>query len=103
MDALFDTLTDRFAWLQQVLFEQLVQPLVLLLGQANLLELAYEGTGWLVVGLLQIAVMVAVFGPIQRLWPVEPVSDRHAVRVDILYTLIPVSYTHLTLPTKRIV
>jgi sterol desaturase/sphingolipid hydroxylase (fatty acid hydroxylase superfamily) len=88
MDALFDTLTDRFAWLQQVLFEQLVQPLALLLGQANLLELGYEGTGWLVVGLLQIAVMVVVFGPMQRLWPAEPVTDRHAVRVDILYTLI---------------
>jgi sterol desaturase/sphingolipid hydroxylase (fatty acid hydroxylase superfamily) len=88
MDALFDTLTDRFAWLQQVLFEQLVQPLALLLGHANLLELGYEGTGWLVVGLLQIAVMVVVFGPMQRLWPAEPVTDRHAVRVDILYTLI---------------
>ena len=88
MDALFDTLTDSFAWLQQVLFEQLVQPLALLLGQANLLELGYEGTGWLVVGLLQIAVMVVVFGPMQRLWPAEPVTDRHAVRVDILYTLI---------------
>ena len=88
MDSLFDTLTDRFAWLQQVLFEQLVQPLALLLGQANLLELGYEGAGWLVVGLLQIAVMVAVFGPMQRLWPAEPVTDRHAVRVDILYTLI---------------
>ena len=70
------------------LFEQVVQPLAVWLGQANLLELAYEGTGWLVVGLLQIAVMVAVFGPMQRLWPVEPVRDRRAVRVDILYTLI---------------
>jgi len=83
-----DTLIDLFNGLQQALFEQVVQPLAVWLGQANLLELAYEGTGWLVVGLLQIAVMVAVFGPMQRLWPVEPVRDRRAVRVDILYTLI---------------
>jgi len=83
-----DALTDLFNGLQQALFEQVVQPLAVWLGQANLLELAYEGTGWLVVGLLQIAVMVVVFGPLQRLWPVEPVRDRRAVRVDILYTLI---------------
>ncbi len=92
MDALIsflvDFVTDSFAGLQQLLFEQVVQPLVVLLGQANLLELAYEGTGWLVVGLLQIAVMVVVIGPMQRLWPVTPVPDRQAVRVDVLYTLI---------------
>ncbi len=83
-----DTLTDAFAWTQQWLFEALVQPLALWTGQANLLEKAYEGTGWLLVGLLQIAVMLAVIGPAQRLWPVEPVRDRAAVRVDVLYTLI---------------
>jgi sterol desaturase/sphingolipid hydroxylase (fatty acid hydroxylase superfamily) len=40
------------------------------------------------VGLLQIAVMVAVIVPLQRWRPVEPVVDRQAIRVDILYTLI---------------
>ena len=83
-----DALIDLFNGLQQALFEQAVQPLAVELGQANLLELAYEGTGWLVVGLLQIAVMVVVFGPMQRLWPVEPVRDRSTIRVDMLYTVI---------------
>jgi sterol desaturase/sphingolipid hydroxylase (fatty acid hydroxylase superfamily) len=83
-----DTLTDAFALAQQWLFEALVQPLALWAGQANLLEKAYEGTGWLLVGLLQIAVMLVVIGPLQRLWPVEPVRDPAAVRVDVLYTLI---------------
>jgi sterol desaturase/sphingolipid hydroxylase (fatty acid hydroxylase superfamily) len=83
-----DALIDIFNSLQQALFEQGVQPLAVGLGQANLLELAYEGTGWLVVGLLQIAVMVVVFGPMQRLWPVEPVRDRSTIRVDMLYTVI---------------
>jgi sterol desaturase/sphingolipid hydroxylase (fatty acid hydroxylase superfamily) len=32
--------------------------------------------------------MVAVIGPLQRLWPVEPVRDARAVRVDVIYTLI---------------
>lgn len=83
-----DALIDLFNGLQQDLFEQVVQPLAVWLGQANLLELAYEGTGWLVVGLLQIAVMVVVFEPMQRLWPVEPVRDRRTIRVDMLYTVI---------------
>jgi hypothetical protein len=41
---------------------------------------------WL--GLLQIAVMLLVIGPLQRLWPAEPVTDRAAIRVDVLYTLL---------------
>ena len=65
-----------------------MQPLAFALGAGNLLELAYDGTGWLVVGLLQIAVMLTVIGPLQRLWPVEPVTDRRAVAVDVIYTLI---------------
>jgi sterol desaturase/sphingolipid hydroxylase (fatty acid hydroxylase superfamily) len=83
-----DALTDAFAFLQQWLFETLVQPVGFALGQGNLLEKAYEGTGWLVVGLLQIAVMLVVIGPLQKRWPVEPMADARAVKVDILYTLI---------------
>jgi sterol desaturase/sphingolipid hydroxylase (fatty acid hydroxylase superfamily) len=45
-------------------------------------------TGWLLVGLLQLAVLVAVIGPLQRWRPVEAVTDRAAIRTDILYTLI---------------
>ena len=75
-----DSLIDAFAWVQQWLFEAVVQPLAFGLGAANLLELAYEGTGWLLVGLLQVAVMLLVIGPMQRLWPVEPVIDRRAIQ-----------------------
>lgn len=83
-----DALTDAFAFLQQWLFETLVQPVSFALGQGHLLETAYEGTGWLVVGLLQIAVMLAVIGPLQKRWPAEPLVDARAVKVDILYTVI---------------
>ena len=85
---MLETLIDWFARAQQALFEGVVQPLVFDLGLGNLLELAYEGTGWLLVGLLQIAVMLLVFGALERWRPVEAVSDRAAVRVDVLYTLI---------------
>jgi sterol desaturase/sphingolipid hydroxylase (fatty acid hydroxylase superfamily) len=88
IDEAFAVLTDAFGRAQQALFEAAVQPLVFGLGWGNLLEDAYNATGWLLVGLLQIAVIVGVFGALQRWRPVEPVTDRAAVRVDILYTLI---------------
>src|SRR5450830_832046 len=83
-----DTLVNAFNDLQQWLFEALVQPVVFAIGLGNRLEDAYDGTGWLLVGLLQLAVMLVVVVPLQRWRPVEPVSDRAAVRVDVLYTLI---------------
>ena len=73
---------------QQWLFESVMQPLMFHVGLGNLLESGYEASGWLLVGLLQLVVIVAVIGPLQRLWPVEPVMDRATIRTDILYTLI---------------
>ncbi len=84
MDVLINTFDD----LQQWLFETLVQPLVFGLGLGNRLEDAYSGTGWLLVGLLQLLVMLLVIVPLQRWRPVEPVSDRAAIRVDMIYTLV---------------
>lgn len=84
MDVLISTFDD----LQQWLFETLVQPLVFGLGLGNRLEDAYSGTGWLLVGLLQLLVMLVVIVPLQRWRPVEPVSDRAAIRVDMIYTLV---------------
>ncbi|RZI83358.1 MAG: fatty acid hydroxylase, partial [Rubrivivax sp.] len=82
----FTTVGDVFGDVQQWLFETLVQPAVYGLGMGNLLEDAYEATGWLMVGFIQLAVLLCVLGPLQRWRPVEPVSDRAAVRVDMVYT-----------------
>ena len=81
-----DFLIDSFDGLQQALFEGVLQPMAFAMGQSHLLDKAYEGAGWVVVGLLQIAVMLTVIGPMQRLWPAEQQADRHAVRVDVLYS-----------------
>ncbi|WP_295637515.1 sterol desaturase family protein [uncultured Methylibium sp.] len=83
-----DSLIDLFGRAQQVLFESLVQPLLFAAGLGNLLEDGYDATGWLLVGLLQLAIMLAVIAPLQRWRPVEPVTDRQAVRVDVIYTLL---------------
>ncbi len=83
-----DWLESAFSTAQQWLFEGAVQPLMFMLGLGNLLEDGYAATGWLLVGCIQIALMLAVIGPLQRWRPVEPVTDRPAIRIDILYTLI---------------
>lgn len=81
-------LSAGFDGAQQWLFESLLQPLMFAMGLAGVLENGYEACGWLLVGLLQIGVMLALIGPLERLWPVEPVSDRATIRTDMLYTLI---------------
>jgi sterol desaturase/sphingolipid hydroxylase (fatty acid hydroxylase superfamily) len=86
--SLSDTVSQAFGDVQQALFEALVQPLAFALGAGNLLEDAYDATGWLLVGALQIAVIAIAFGALERWRPVEPVTDRAAVRIDVLYTLI---------------
>jgi len=81
-------LLSLFGDAQQWLFERAVQPLMFHTGLGNLLEDGYRATGWLLVGLLQLAVMLTVFRALERWRPVEPVTDRAAVRVDVVYTLI---------------
>ena len=83
-----DTLIDLFANTQSALYEGVMQPIAFALGLGNRLEDVFEGTGWLLVGLIQIAVMLVVIGPLQRWRPVEAVSDRAAIRSDVIYTLI---------------
>jgi len=85
---MIDTLIDAFGRTQQWLFEALVQPVVFGLGGASILVDAYNATGWLLVGLLQLGVIVGVFGALQRWRPIEAVTDRAAVRTDVLYTLV---------------
>jgi len=85
---MMNTAIELFDSAQQWLFETLVQPMLFNLGLSGFIEDAYDGTMWLLIGVLQIALIVVVFGTLQRLRPVEPLVDRHQVRIDILYTLI---------------
>ncbi len=85
---MIDALIQLFSQTQQALFEAAVQPLVFALGGANILEDAYNATGWLLMGLLQLAVLLGVIGPLERWRPIEPVTDRAAIRTDVIYTLI---------------
>ncbi len=79
---------DTFAQAQLWLFEALVQPLMLAAGLSGVLEEGFDASGWLLVGLLQIAVIICVMVPLQRVMPVEPVTNRATIRTDMLYTAV---------------
>ena len=79
---------DGWAVLQDALFQSVVQPLAFGLGFGGILEQAFEATGWFMVGVLQLLIMLVLLRPLERWRAVEPVVDKAAVRTDILYTLI---------------
>ena len=83
-----DDVISLFSDTQQWVFESLVQPLMFHLGLGSLLAEGYNATGWLLVGVVQILVMLMLIGPLQRWRPVEALADRATVRVDMLYTVI---------------
>ena len=52
-------LDETFSAAQQWLYETLVQPVMFVVGLGHLLEDGYTATGWLLVGLIQIAILGA--------------------------------------------
>ena len=85
---MIDWISNLFDSLQLALYENVVQPVVFGLGFGNLLEDAYDATGWLLLGLMQIGFILLGIAVLERRWPVEPVTDHAAVRDDVVYTLI---------------
>lgn len=85
---ILSALSEAFGAVQQVLFETVVQPALFAAGGAHLLEQAYAGTQWFLWGVIQLAVLATVFRALERWRPVEAVTDRRAVRVDVLYAVI---------------
>jgi len=83
-----DALVELFSQAQSWLFQAAVQPALFALGLAGFLEDGYAGTGWFLVGLLQLGVIVLLIGPLERWRPVEAVTDRATVRTDIVYTAL---------------
>lgn len=73
---------------QAWLFEQAVQPLLFAAGLMRFAEQAFDATEWLVIGAIEVALLAALMPLAQRHWPAEPMVDRRAVRVDVLYTLL---------------
>jgi len=85
---LFDSLVDAVRWLQLWVFEGLVQPLLFASGSMGLAEVAFDFTEAMVLGAIEVLLLALVLGGFERLAPVEAMTDRAAVRTDIVYTLL---------------
>ena len=83
-----DALGSAIAQTQGWLHEQLVQPLLFELGLMRFAEEAFDSIEWVLIGLIEIALLALILTPLERRFPVEAVTDRRAVRIDILYTLL---------------
>jgi sterol desaturase/sphingolipid hydroxylase (fatty acid hydroxylase superfamily) len=88
MNDLIEKLTGLFAQAQQALFESVVQPAIFALGIGGIVEDGFTATGWFLVGILQLMVLILFIAPLQKFKPVEPITDRATIRTDIVYTLI---------------
>ncbi|MCG2586007.1 sterol desaturase family protein [Massilia sp. TS11] len=82
------TLIDWFGAAQGWLFETVVQPLVYRLDLVEYVDEAYEGTEWLLIGLLELALVFAVLRPLEALIPVHRIQDKWARWNDFTYTCI---------------
>ena len=88
LDEFLSAFSVWFGDQQQALFETLVQPLMYAVGWGNLLEDAYIATGWLMVGVIQLVLMVVLIGTLQRLYPAERGMHWRAMAPDVFYTLL---------------
>lgn len=85
---MMEVLLGAFEAAQEWLFESLVQPVMFAWGLGNLLVDGYTAVGWLLAGVAQIVLLLLVIGPLQRWRPVQRITDRRAVRTDVIYTLV---------------
>lgn len=84
----FAAFADLVGLLQRLLFEGAVQPLLFALGAMRWSEEMFELTEWVVLGAIEVGVLAVVLGALERRYPAEPVTDRGAIRIDVIYTLL---------------
>jgi sterol desaturase/sphingolipid hydroxylase (fatty acid hydroxylase superfamily) len=76
--------TDCIAWI----FESAVQPALHALGLMGLAEQTHAWLWLAIVGLGYCLLLIVTLAPLERWRPVEPVTDRAAIRTDRWYTLL---------------
>lgn len=85
---IIDSIINTFTLIQAGLFERLVEPTLHTLGLMTYLEPAFDATEFVLLGLIEIALLVIIFRPLEALFPVERWPSRQGVNTDILYTAL---------------
>ncbi len=83
-----DVVTHAFALVQQWVFEAWVQPAIFAAGLMTWDEQAFDATEWLLLGAIEVLALWAILAPLERRYAIEPLVDRRARRVDMLYTML---------------
>jgi sterol desaturase/sphingolipid hydroxylase (fatty acid hydroxylase superfamily) len=85
---MIDFLIDRFALAQGWLFETVIEPLLYYAGLGDVIEDAFEGTEWLLIGICEIVLIFLVLRPMEAMIPVHRFDDRRARWNDFVYTFL---------------
>ncbi len=88
MSALFASLGAVFTAVHSWVFMTVVQPLLFRFDGGGFMDEAYDGVEFFLLGLVQVAVLYAILRPLEAWRPAERWTDRRAVRVDVVYTLL---------------
>jgi sterol desaturase/sphingolipid hydroxylase (fatty acid hydroxylase superfamily) len=80
--------SDWLGLIQGWLFETVIQPLVFQFGFGEHVEEAFEGTEWLLIGVLELALLFLVLRPLESLIPAQTITDKRARWNDFLYTVL---------------
>ncbi len=83
-----DFFSTVFNTAQTLLFEHSVVPALRGLGLSAYTETAFDGTGFFLLGILQIAGLYALLRPMERWRPAEPIELAQERRTDVVYTLL---------------
>ena len=93
---MISALTAWYASLQEWMMQEMVLPILYLTGGMGYADDAIAGLDWFLFGVIQIIIILLVFKPLEKLFPVESLSNDPLVLkqrsmaqlVDIFYTLI---------------
>jgi len=85
---MFKTLDDLHTGLTGWIFETLLQPVLYAADMMNIADEILEWVDFTLFSLFGMLVIYAVCRPLEAWRPVEAVTDRRAIRTDIVYTLL---------------
>ncbi|MDE2259958.1 MAG: sterol desaturase family protein [Betaproteobacteria bacterium] len=86
--SLADSPVNAFILTQAWVFEHLVEPALHATGWMEYQEQAFDATEFALLGLVEIALLVILFRPMEALLPAEHWPSRRPVLIDVLYTLL---------------
>ena len=81
-------LADWLGQAQGWLFQTVIEPVLYYAGMGDVVEDAFEGTEWFLIGLCELFLIFLVLRPMESLIPAQPITDKRARWNDFIYTVL---------------